>query len=186
MAGRNPFGIALSNSLMDDVPPINMPPPQAAPKGMSKGQLIMGIIADALAGAAGRQGPFAAHMAKMNEQEAENAKWGLRRRGELEDYETKQKIEQRYKTPDISPMERDVAAWERMIEPQRQAYQQMQGMRAGDPDVFVTLPNGQVYAGPKSGLAQALTGGAVPQRPVGKLTPFNGGPTPRASGGFRQ
>lgn len=176
MPNRNPLGIALNDTL-----------PSAAPaqNGMSKGQIIMGIIADALAGAAGHQGPFAAHMAKLNEQEAENAKWGLRRRGELEDYEAKQKIEQRYKTPDISPMERDVAAWGRMSEPQRQAYQQMQGMRAGDADVFVTLPNGQVYAGPKSGLAQALTGGGTaPPQPVGRLRPINGGPTPPASGGF--
>lgn len=184
MAERNPFGIALSNTLLDDVAQVKMPAP--SPKKMGKGQIILGIIADALAGAAGRQGPFAAQMMRQKQQELEDVNWGRRRQADLEDYEKKQQIEQRYASP--SPMERDVAAWERMGEPQRQAYQQMQGMRAGDPDVFVTLPNGQVYAGPKSGLAQALTGGAPPMRPqIGSIVPDprrNGGQTPPASGGF--
>lgn len=60
--------------------------------------------------------------------------------------------------------------------------------RQADPDVTVPLPNGQVYIGPRSGMAAAMgaqpAGGAAPARPVGGLTPIQGGPTPRASGGF--
>jgi hypothetical protein len=71
----------------------------------------------------------------------------------------------------------------------RQLYKDPTAKAALDPDVFITLPNGQVYAGPRSGLAAAMMGGtpapAAPPAPVGKLTPItNGGQTPRASGGF--
>ena len=48
--------------------------------------------------------------------------------------------------------------------------------------IDVTNPDGSVsrqYVRPGS-----LGGGAAPARPVGKLTPYNGGPTPTASGGF--
>jgi hypothetical protein len=50
--------------------------------------------------------------------------------------------------------------------------------RRGDPMVNVTLPNGQFYSGPQSGLAQALGGAAQtpqaapPPKPIGKLTPI--------------
>jgi hypothetical protein len=170
-----PLGMALAGAL-------RQPDEQEQPK-MSKGQLILGILADALSGAAGRPGQFAQMMNQRKAQEREETNWGRRRQAELEDYEKKQQIEQRYAGP--SPMVRDAQAWQTMSPEQRRAYQELQGMKQGDPDVFVTLPNGQVYAGPKSGLAQALMGGAPPQKPVGRLTPISGGPTPPASGGFR-
>lgn len=188
----NPFGLALGDLLrvpgISDTP--KLPPPAASqPRKLSKGQMILGIIADGLAGATGRPPAFAQHLAQLREQEQQQAQWGLQRSAGLEDYERKRQIDQRYDKPDVSPMERDVAAWGRMGPNQRASYQAMQGMRQGDPDVFVTLPNGQVYAGPKSGLAQALMGGApqptAPPRPVGRLTPINGGLTPPASGTFR-
>lgn len=184
LMGGNPAGDPLMPA------PSPQPPPQApaGPKPMSKGQMIAGIIADMLAGAQGRQGSFAPMLNQRKQQEQEQAQWGLRRQADLEDYEAKQKIEQRYKLPEVPPMLRDVQTYMGMDEPQRQAWQQMNDMKRGDPDVFVTLPNGQVYAGPKSGLAAALTGGtlpAAPAAPVGKLRPLNGGPTPPASGTFR-
>lgn len=161
--------------------PSGLPP---MPK-MSKGQMILGILGDALAGAAGRGPAFGQMMQQQKQQEREVAQWGLKRKADLEDYEAKQKIEQRYKAPDVAPALRDAQAWALMTPEQRTAYQEMKQAGAGDPDVFVTLPNGQVYAGPKSGLSQALMGGApAPQKPVGKLTPIPGGPA-SAPGGFR-
>lgn len=84
----------MGNPLFDaiGIPPINMgmqmPAPQPAPparQGMSKGQMIMGIIADALAGAAGQQGGFAQHLARQKQQEQEEVNWGRRRQEGRED-----------------------------------------------------------------------------------------------------
>jgi hypothetical protein len=84
-------------------------------------------------------------------------------------------------------MMRDVQAFQGMSPEQRNSYGELRKLQAGDPDVTVSLPNGQFYAGPRSGLSAALTGGmapsATPTAPVGKLRPI-GGPTPSASGGF--
>jgi len=175
--GDNPVGVSLDPSVKDIMsqPTRKEGPPQ-----------WLGIIADALAGAAGKPGPYAAMMDQQREQEQQQANWGLRRSAELEDYRAKKTIDQSY--PDMSPMVRDANAWGGMTEDQRTNYQQMKQMGQGDPDVFVTLPNGQVYAGPKSGLATALTGGVTPSpaRPVGRLTPMNGGPSLPATGGFRR
>lgn len=64
----------------------------------------------------------------------------------------------------------------------------------GDPMVTIPLADGQVYSGPRSGLATALTGGppqasAAPaadgqRKPVGKLTPIGGGASPTGSRTF--
>lgn len=170
MASRPPLGVALSDEL------------GATPK-MSRGQIIAGIIGDALAGAAGGSPVFGQLMNQRHQQEQEQAQWGLRRRAELQDWQTKQDYSSAHPGP--SPMERDVGAWQHMDPAQRAAYQDMQKAREGDPIVTITLPNGQMYSGPRSGIAAAMTGGGqVPQRPVGRLTPIDGGPTPPASVGF--
>lgn len=182
---RTPLGLALGDmigGLSDDprasgMPPVKMP---------SKGMMLLGILGDALGGAGGRQPVFAQHLGQLRQQEREQAQWGLQRQAKREDYEWQKGVDQRYAQPDVSPMERDVAAWGRMTPEQRASYQQMRQMNAPDPDVFITLPNGQVYAGPRSGLAAAMQGGGqAPARPVGRLTPIQGGPTPPASGTFR-
>jgi hypothetical protein len=170
MASRPPLGIALADVLGASAPAHQV----------SKGQLIAGIIADALAGAMGRPGQFAQHMEQQQQRDQEDADWGRR-------LVQKQLIEQQF--PDQSPMERDVAAWSHMTPEHRAAYQEMQKARAGDPDVFTTLPNGQFYSGPRSGLAAALTGGApapVNRPAIGTRIPLDGGPTQPASGGFRR
>lgn len=53
---------------------------------------------------------------------------------------------------------------------------------------WITFDNGDgtksvIPYGPNGPLGQSP--GSMPQRPKGKLTPYNGGPTPTASGGFR-
>lgn len=57
-----------------------------------------------------------------------------------------------------------------------------------DPTVTVPLGN-SVYSGPRSGLGAAIGGVAmpsgVPDKPVGKLTPIQGGASPSGSRGFR-
>ncbi len=144
------------------------------------------IIADALLGFAGQPGQYPQRVARERAQEQEQAQWHQRRQADLEDYGRKLEMQNdpRYAKPDVSPMERDAAAWQRMAPDQRAAYGEFKSMGAPDPDVFTTLPNGQFYAGPRSGLASALGGGQSAPRPVGKLTPISGGPTPQASGSF--
>lgn len=193
MAGAmGPLGLALRN-VLGGAMATQQPSPQPAmptPYKPSRGQLIAGILGDALEGAMGRPGTFAAQMGQVRQQEREQAQWGMRRTADLEDYAKKQEIDQRYQTTkpyrweanDGSLMElgADGAA--------RQLYKDPTPKAGLDPDVFITLPNGQVYAGPKSGLAGAMMGGVPavtpPLKPKGKLTPINGGPTPQASGTF--
>ena len=75
-------------------------PAEVAPR-MSKGQLIAGILADALSGAVGRPGQFAAQVTRQREQAAqavqEQARWHRDRTAGIEDFETRQQIEQRYR-----------------------------------------------------------------------------------------
>lgn len=150
------------------------------PKQISRGQMIAGILADMLAGAQGQEGQFSAMLQRRQQQADDDVRWGRR-------LEQSERIKAQYDKPDIAPMLRDAQAWQSMTPEQRQAYGQMKQAGAGDPDVTVTLPNGQFYAGPRSGLAQALMGGGsapVKTAPRGKLTPVQGGPTQPASAGF--
>lgn len=114
---RNPLGLALANivageqrpsDLGDFVPRvpdyaggIHMPAEPAKP-AYSKGQIIAGILADALAGIAGQPGPSLARWNREREQDREQqreeAQWGLQRRARLEDYEAQKQIDQRYTT----------------------------------------------------------------------------------------
>ena len=174
--------------------PAPMPGPMPAPVGKPKffgeggmGRILAGVIGDALAQNGGMRPVYAPMVQARQQAQAEEAQWSRRREADNEDWTQREQWKRNNPEPDISPMERDAAAWARMTPEARTGYGQMKQAGAGDPDVFVTLSNGQVYAGPKSGLAQALMGGApqgVPQAPVGNLRPI-GGSTPPASGNFR-
>lgn len=176
MASRPPLGVSLADILGQPAP--------AAPK-MSRGQIIAGIIGDALAGAAGRAPTFGPMVARQKEEQQQaaqqEAQWGRH-------LLTQRLIEQQI--PDPSPMERDLSVWQHMSPEQRAAYGELQKAKEGDPIVTITLPNSQIYSGPRSGLAAAMMGGgsgsaAVPTHPVGPLTPIDeGGPASQAPGGF--
>jgi hypothetical protein len=171
VASRPPLGVALSDQLGVQQP------------HYSRGQIIAGIIADALAGAAGQQGPMAARWNQERQQQNEEVQWAHHRQGIMDDWIKQQQYQAAH--PDASPMKRDAQAWTGMTPEQKAAYQEMEKAKEGDPIVTITLPNGQMYSGPRSGLATAMMGRmATPQAPVGPLTPINGGPTPSASGGF--
>lgn len=164
MASRPPLGIALADTL-------GAPPPK-----VSRGQLIAGILADALSGAAGRPGQFAAMQNQRRQEAEQEAQWGRHLMAQ-------KLLDQQF--PDPSPMERDLRVWQHMSPEQRAAYGELKKAQEGDPIVTITLPNGQMYSGPRSGLAAAMMGGSqAPAKPVGPLTPIDGGPTPPASGGF--
>jgi hypothetical protein len=177
MAG-NPFadllgvGYTAPNQIGGD---ITMPPSSPQAGQMGKGQLIAGILADALAGAMGRPGQFAQGLSQQKQQQDEEVQWQRRHQIEQAD-----RPPYRWEANDGSLMEMGPDGTPRLV------YKDPTPKANLDPDVFITLPNKQVYAGPRSGLAAAMGGSGVPApMPVGKLTPIEGGPTPQASGGFR-
>lgn len=178
------------------IAPVPAPVAPVQPQRLSKGQLILGVLADALAGAQGRPGQFAAMQGQRRQEEREEVQWQNRRRANLEDYGVQQQLQRQYAPPPA--MVQNVQAWMNMTEPQRAAHAQMQQAQRGDPDVVVTLPGNRIYAGPRSGLTEALMGGgqALNQEPaptVGARVPDprrprnsdQGGPASQAPGTFR-
>lgn len=189
MPARHPLGISLESQLM--VPPVNIPTaslPAPKPGFMapgSKGAMIAGIIGDTLASFTGGQPLFTqnllAERKRKQDAEAEQAKWGLKRQADRED----KQWEWQNKPPEVPSIIRETQAWQSMTPEQRVAYQAMQDARSGP--IMTTLPNGQFYSGPKSGLPGALGAGAppaIPTAPVGKLRPITGGAVPPASRPF--
>ena len=148
------------------------------------GRMLAGIIGDALAQGSGFAPVYTPAMRQREALSQQEAQWSRRRQAENEDWRNRQQWERDNPVP--APIQRDAAAWMGMTPEQRQAVQEMTKAREGDPIVNTTLPNGQFWSGPRSGLAAALSGQAspVPVAPVGKLRPL-GGPTPPASGAFR-
>lgn len=172
----NPLGISLHNIVAGDAPSTPKPAGFFGEGGL--GRILAGAIGDALLSNAGMQQVYAPAMQRRQQEQDEDARWG--RRLEMQ----------------------------KQLNPEKPHYWEMNDGSLGmigpdgkpqvvfkdptpkanlDPDVTVTLPNGQFYAGPRSGLAQALMGGGsapVKTAPRGKLTSVQGGLTPPASGGF--
>ena len=189
MAGKNPLGIALADALAIQPlnVPINLPAPSAQPQKLSKGQIIAGIIGDALAGAAGQQGQFAAMMRQRQAQreadQRDEVNWGRRRQADMEDWQAKQEYERAHPAPRAPHYFETNNGSIGMIGPDGQpqiVYQDPTPKMNFIPD---GLGGGQWVAvpGQAPSMPAAPVGGL---KPVGKLTPINGGPTPQASGGF--
>lgn len=187
MAARQ-FGIALQDALggLDPAFSQQIVAPEPAPKqGLSKGQIIAGIIGDMLAQVGGGKAVFAPMMAQQREQEQEDVRWSRRQQAEDEQWQRRQEWQLTH--PEPSAMERNLQTWQGWTPDQRTAYSAMQEANGND-FVTMTLPNGQFYAGPRSGIISALQG-AAPQRPqVGAVVPDPrkaGGPVPQAPATFR-
>lgn len=183
------LGLGLQNLLAID-PQQPGPPVQAKPTFFQEGGMgrhLAGAIGDALLHYGGMQPVYAPMQQQQRQQAQEEAQWSRRRQQANDDWTQREQWKAEH--PDPSPMMRDVQAWQGMSPEQRASYEQIRKAQMGDPDVTVSLPNGQFYAGPRSGLSAALTGGMAPSeapaRPVGKLRPI-GGATPGASGGFQR
>ena len=175
--------------------PMGMPPqmpgmdPAMEVKPRSKGQMIAGIIGDTLASISGGQPLYTQSVLRDRQQaqqdQREEVQWTRRREAENQDWTNREAWKRA--NPEPSSMERDAATWQRMGPDQRQAYLES---KRGDPFVTTSLPNGQFYAGPQSGLLGALTGqgapaSTTPTAPVGKLRPVGGGAS-NGTGGFQR
>lgn len=150
----------------------------------SKGQIIAGIIGDTLASLSGGSPMFTqtllAQRQRDQDMQAQDAQWTRRRAAEREDRQWE--WSNKPKDDAIPPILRDAQAWQNMTPEQRTAYQQMQDAQRGP---ITVLPNGQAFIRDPAIAQQLGVGGGQP-RPVGKLTPIDGGPTPPASGPFRR
>lgn len=174
----NPVGVSLAPSV---VGMMNQAP---APAPMSHGHFLLGVLADALAGAAGKEGPFAAQMARQQQAQAEEAQWTRRQASELQQHKDLFAYEQANKAPEVDPVTRDANAFMGLDAAHRQAYQAMHPGQI----VNMTLPNGQFYSGPAEGVAAALGQGGAPNTGLPRahqLTPL-GGAGGNVSGGFRR
>lgn len=180
----NRFGELLSGSLppMDVGGPTGIPQGVTAPKKPSKGSMILGIIADALAGARGQAGPYAAMLGKEREAEAERVNWGLKREADLADYGRKLEMQNdpRYAKPpapyrttdnagNVHEQQPDGSFKPIFIDPNDKSFVH-DGMQVNVPNAL--RPVLGAPAGP-------------PVAPVGNLKPF-GGPVPQAPGTFRR
>lgn len=196
----NPYGKMFVDALGGDpigITPQNIAVPQAAPQQphMSRGQMILGILADIAAGAAGRAGPFAAMQQQKQQQAAEEAQWTRRQGSELEQY--RQKLEMEHDPRYAKPQNDDqftrylIAAG---ISPDSDAgralfLKRVQTM-ADPPHYSVDPSTGAMIMVGGGGPAPAPA--AAPRQPRVFTTlphgavPVTGGPTPPASGGFRQ
>ena len=157
-----------------------------APK--KQGVNWLGVLADALAGAAGQPGPYAAQMQRKREMEFAAQQGQQERLNKRDDWQW----QEQWKLDHPSPVNNDTVNDYQFILQQSgkdAADQYLQGRY--DPVVNIPLGDGRTYIGPRSGAPAAVNGmgggmggGQAPMRPVGKLTPIGGGVGGNPGGGF--
>lgn len=164
-----------------------------APKGGffkdgGMGRYLAGAIGDVLLQQSGMQPMFAPMQRQKQSDEREEAQWTRRREAENQDWTNREAWKLANQKREPTSMERNLATFQQWGPDQRKAYAEMQQAERGDPFVTTTLPNGQFYAGPQSGLIGALTGAAPQTAQPRRLGPVvdtvPGGAGGNASGGF--
>ena len=137
-----------------------MEPPAEAKRKTNWG----GVAADFLAGVAGREGPYLASLQAEQERAAKAREYQQRRQDDRSEWQYRTDYEAAHPKPPNNDTYNDLQLIEGRL-----------GADAGnkylegrvDPIVNVPLGNGQMYIGPRSGMAAALGGGqsAKPQGP---------------------
>lgn len=179
MASRPPLGIALQGALgMDPVFSQQIVQGDTPPQpGLSRGQIIAGILADMIAGATGKPGQFAEMLGQQRQQQQQDVQWSRRRQGQQQDWQAQEDYKRAH--PDPSPMERDALAWQQMSPELHAAYREAQ---AAKPQFIPDGMGGGRWASPPvSGPPPAVPFPGVTFTPIP-----DGGPTLPASGGFRR
>ncbi len=117
----------------------------------------LGVLTDALAGAAGREGPYAASMAAQRQQQQQAELAAQQRIQSLQDWQWKKQWERDNPAPVNNDTVNDYNFIAQNLGPEA-ANQYLRNM--GDPIVTVPLPNGQIYTGPRSQMGNVMAGGA--------------------------
>lgn len=163
----------------------------------------LGVLADTLAGAAGREGPYAASMRAKAEQEALQEHARQQREASMQDWRTKFEYANEYERNNPKPHQPDDFERSLMasgVQPGTEEWANANRQRLQnftDPIVNVNLPGGAIYSGPRSGLQAALgrsSGGNADSTPTtedghsytpgpgGRANPQNWKPVGGASG----
>lgn len=168
-----------------DVPQVS-PFAPAAPK--KAGVNWLGVIADALSGAAGQPGQFAARQERQRAEQTAFERGEQQYRQHRADSNADWQSHQDYENTHRAPSEFDNLMDRAGIPVQDRPGYYKQALQARvDPMAQVTLPNGAgMYVGPRSGIAGALGGGSqVP--PIGAEVDDPrgaGGQSSNTTGGF--
>jgi hypothetical protein len=180
-SSRKAFGA--SNIMPGDQPAIPQLPtgvmdPGAASAPTASGDKVnwWGVLADALAGAAGRPGMYAAQMDRDHQQRLLLAQDQRKRSLDMTDWQAKQEWERAHPTPVNNDTINDFNWFKGLSEPDRQIYQQMHPQYRQGPD-------GQFY--PIQVAPTAPAGGSLPSFTADDWDKA-GGPTQPASGGFHR
>lgn len=123
----------------------------------------LGVLADALSGAAGQPGMYAQSMMRQKEHQRELDDYNRKRMDENTDWQNRYQYESTHPRPkDPVGYAAELAAMG--LTPGTPEFNQRMSAHLNavdDPLVTMTLPGDHVYSGPRSGLATAL-GGAAP------------------------
>jgi soluble lytic murein transglycosylase-like protein len=175
-----------------DTPPWSTPPIAPAPgadavnidahiptyKKPGTGQMIAGLVGDALLNWSGGRPMFMPSIQAQQQQAAEAQAAQVQRAQEFADWERRKQWER----DNPAPINNDtVADYNFRVQTLGKEAADAWLRSAGDPDIAITLPGNRFYSGPRSGLGAALSaGGAAPvQRPaIGAELP-----DPRKTGG---
>lgn len=140
------------------------------------GRAIAGYLGDALLQQADMDPIYAPSMMMQRKAELMSAQAEAERRAKFDDWRQQYDYERSNPKPSTNDT---VADYTFMTQTLGKDAADKWLARRGDPFINTTLPNGQFYSGPQSGLETALRSmgqgapqGAPPPKPVGKLTPI--------------
>lgn len=161
--------------------PMVAPQPMPQPKGLPR---WAGIALDVLAGAGGRRGAYGDAMMARQQREMELADQQRQQAQQWAFWQAQQDYKAAHpEAPSPTALERNVAYY-RSIGRDDLADSYLANSANPIQGVPITNPDGS--SGIQFIRPGAMGGApAAPQRPVGKLTPIQGGPTQPASAGFR-
>jgi hypothetical protein len=178
------FGNIREQMIRHNVPAMAGAAPQAAPTmGQPTGgvfgrpkrktaQRVAGYLADALAGLAGQQGPYAAMLRDENALADQEAAYQRQRADQYADWQRRQEYEAAHQAPRVNDT---VADYQFLLEKLGPEQAEKFLRNRADPPRYVQGPDGQFYP---------VQTAQVPTAPVGRLTPIEGGPASQAPGGF--